>query len=159
MFQFVAVTQAGCRRSFPRHLLYRLATLAFAATFSLTVQLVYTQSLSAESKERPNIVLILADDLGYGDLSCYGATKVSTPNIDSLARDGRRFTDAYSPSSVCTPSRYNLLTGRYAWRTWIRSGTAWAYDPLLIEPERFEPATLGSEGQTSHRRRSPNWSS
>ena len=94
------------------------------------------------STEQPNVVLILADDLGYGDLSCYGATKVSTPNIDSLARDGRRFTDAYSPSSVCTPSRYNLLTGRYAWRTWIQSGTAWAYDPLLIEPERFTLADL-----------------
>ena len=96
----------------------------------------------AAPHERPNVVFILADDLGYGDLSCYGATKVSTPNIDSLAKDGRRFTDAYSPSSVCTPSRYNLLTGRYAWRTWMQSGTAWAYDPLLIEPDRFTLADL-----------------
>ena len=96
----------------------------------------------AITADRPNVVFILADDLGYGDLGCYGATKVATPNIDALARDGRRFTDAYSPSSVCTPSRYNLLTGRYAWRTWIQSGTAWAYDPLLIEPERFTLADL-----------------
>tara|TARA_R110002049_G_scaffold4601_5_gene32371 strand:- start:519862 stop:521355 length:1494 start_codon:yes stop_codon:yes gene_type:complete len=98
-------------------------------------------AVSAES-DHPNVVFILADDLGYGDLSCYGATKISTPNIDSLARDGRRFTDVYSPSSVCTPSRYNLMTGRYAWRTWIQSGTAWAYDPLLINPERFTLADL-----------------
>ncbi|MGB0258937.1 MAG: sulfatase-like hydrolase/transferase, partial [Coraliomargarita sp.] len=63
--------------------------------------------------ERPNIVLIYADDLGYGDLSCYGATKIDTPNIDSLAAEGRLFTDAHSTSAVCTPSRYALLTGEY----------------------------------------------
>ena len=62
---------------------------------------------------QPNIVLIFADDLGYGDLSCYGATKVQTPNIDQLASEGRRFTDAHSASAVCTPSRYALLTGEY----------------------------------------------
>lgn len=72
-------------------------------------------------RTKPNIVFILADDLGYGDLSCYGATKIRTPNIDRLASEGRRFTDAHSPASVCTPTRYNLLTGRYAWRTWASS--------------------------------------
>ena len=65
---------------------------------------------------QPNIVLILADDLGYGDVGCYGATKVKTPNIDRLASEGRRFTDAHSASSVCTPSRYALLTGEYPFR-------------------------------------------
>lgn len=59
----------------------------------------------------PNIVLILADELGYGDVGCYGATKVKTPHIDRLASEGRRFTDAHSASAVCTPSRYALLTG------------------------------------------------
>ena len=63
--------------------------------------------------EGPNIVLIFADDLGYGDLGCYGATKVKTPNIDRLAEQGRMFTDAHSASAVCTPSRYALLTGEY----------------------------------------------
>lgn len=91
---------------------------------------------------KPNVLFILADDLGYGDLSCYGATKVSTPNIDSLAKEGRRFTDAHSPSSVCTPTRYNLMTGRYAWRTWVGGSTVWANDPLLIEPDRFTLADL-----------------
>jgi arylsulfatase A-like enzyme len=66
--------------------------------------------------ENPNVVLIFADDLGYGDLGCYGATKLHTPNIDQLAADGRRFTDAHSASAVCTPSRYALLTGDYPFR-------------------------------------------
>lgn len=66
--------------------------------------------------EPPNVVIIFADDLGYGDLGCYGATKVQTPNIDQLAAEGRRFTDAHSASAVCTPSRYALLTGEYPHR-------------------------------------------
>ncbi len=65
------------------------------------------------AEQPPNVVLIFADDLGYGDLGCYGATKVQTPNIDRLAVEGRRFTDAHSVSAVCTPSRYALLTGQY----------------------------------------------
>jgi arylsulfatase A-like enzyme len=64
----------------------------------------------------PNIVVILADDLGYGDLGCYGATAVKTPNADRLAREGLRFTDGYATSATCTPSRYSMLTGEYAWR-------------------------------------------
>ncbi|MEN9404395.1 MAG: hypothetical protein RL091_3098 [Verrucomicrobiota bacterium] len=81
----------------------------------------------------PNIVVILADDIGYGDLACYGATKVRTPNLDRLAREGARFTDAHATASVCTPARYALLTGRYAWRqpnTSIAPGDS----PLLIKP-------------------------
>ena len=64
----------------------------------------------------PNVVVILADDLGYGDLGCYGATKIVTPHCDRLAREGRRFTDAHSPSAVCSPTRFGLLTGCYPWR-------------------------------------------
>src|SRR5438034_4863320 len=69
---------------------------------------------------RPNIVLIYSDDVGYGDVSCYGARRVKTPNIDKLATSGLRFTNAHSSSATCTPSRYALLTGEYAWR---RKGT------------------------------------
>lgn len=89
--------------------------------------------------EPPNVVLIFADDLGYGDLGCYGATKVKTPNIDRLAREGRRFTDAHSVSAVCTPSRYGLLTGEYPMRgnggrgIW---GPAPITSPLLIDTEK-----------------------
>jgi arylsulfatase A len=71
---------------------------------------------AAGSAARPNVVLIMADDLGYGDLSCYGATKISTPHCDRLAREGRRFTDAHAPSASCSPTRFGLLTGGYPWR-------------------------------------------
>jgi arylsulfatase A-like enzyme len=81
----------------------------------------------------PNIVFILSDDVGYGDLVCYGATKVKTPNLDRLAREGTRFTDAHSTGSVCTPTRFAFMSGRYAWRqagTGIAPGNA----TLLIKP-------------------------
>ena len=67
--------------------------------------------------KNPNIIVVLADDLGYGDLSCYGATEIVTPNIDRLAKEGRRFTSGYCSASTCTPTRYSLLTGNYAFRT------------------------------------------
>ncbi|MFA7369010.1 MAG: sulfatase-like hydrolase/transferase, partial [Kiritimatiellales bacterium] len=71
---------------------------------------------SAKAKDRPNVVIILADDLGYTDTGCYGAEKIQTPNIDRLAKEGMRFTDAHSPAAVCSPSRYGLLTGQYPFR-------------------------------------------
>jgi arylsulfatase A len=69
----------------------------------------------------PNIVIILADDLGYGDVGCFNPeSKIPISNVDHLARQGVRFTDAHSPSAVCTPTRYGILTGRYCWRTWLK---------------------------------------
>ena len=68
------------------------------------------------NKSKPNIVLILADDMGYGDVSCYGATSLTTPHIDRLAAEGLRFTDGYCSASTCTPTRFSFLTGKYAWR-------------------------------------------
>ncbi len=73
-------------------------------------------SVVASAQPRPNIVLIYADDLGYGDVSSYGATTIKTPNMDRLAREGLRFTDAHASAATCTPSRYAMLTGEYAWR-------------------------------------------
>jgi arylsulfatase A len=90
---------------------------------------------------RPNIVLILADDLGYGDVGCYGATKVRTPSIDRLAREGRRFTDAHSASSVCTPSRYALLTGEYPFRRNLW-GPLMNQSALVVDPRRSTVASL-----------------
>jgi len=88
-----------------------------AKLVALSALLTSVSSLAADpAVPRPNIVLINADDLGYGDLSCYGATKLKTPNIDRLAREGRRFTDAHSASAVCSPSRFGLLTGQYPLR-------------------------------------------
>jgi arylsulfatase A-like enzyme len=73
-------------------------------------------ALHAADAPKPNLIVILADDLGYGDVGCYGATMIKTPNIDRLAREGMKFSDAHSPASVCSPSRYGLLSGRYPWR-------------------------------------------
>ncbi len=101
---------------------------------------------AAAPTARPNIVLILADDLGFGDLGCYGATRIKTPNIDRLAAQSLRFTDAHATSATCTPSRYALLTGEYPWRrsgTGILPGNA----ALIIEPGRVTlPAMLQQAG-------------
>jgi arylsulfatase A-like enzyme len=88
--------------------------------------------------DRPNIVLIFADDMGYGDLGANNpSSKIPTPNLDQLAEEGLRFTDAHAASSVCSPSRYALLTGRYCWRTPLQRGVLWPWDPPLIEPDRL----------------------
>jgi arylsulfatase A-like enzyme len=98
---------------------------------------------SAEKPNVPNIVLILADDLGYGDLPCYNKdSKIPTPNLDRLAGQGMRFTDAHTPSSLCTPTRYGLSTGRYCWRTSLKRGVLNGYSPFLIEPKRLTLASL-----------------
>ena len=87
-------------------------------------------------KEKPNIVLIYADDIGYGDLSCYGATRVQTPNVDALAANGLQFRNAHAAAATSTPSRYGLFTGEYPWR---RNGTQVADGDaaLIIKPHRF----------------------
>ena len=86
-----------------------------------------------DASRPPHIVLILADDLGAGDLGCLNPdAKTATPHLDTLARDGVVFTDAHSPSAVCSPTRYGILTGRYCWRTTLKSGVLWTDDPLLI---------------------------
>jgi arylsulfatase A len=96
---------------------------------------------SLVAADKPNVILINADDLGYGDLSCYGATKLKTPNVDRLAKEGRRFTDAHSASAVCCPSRYGLLTGRYPLRRnfW---GPIKENQPLTIDPGKLTLAAL-----------------
>src|SRR5882757_7322045 len=96
--------------------------------------------------EKPNIILLYADDLGYGDVGCYGATAVQTPNVDRLAREGLRFTDGHAAAATCTPSRYALLTGEYAWRkpgTGVLPGDA----ALIINPKRTTlPSMLKQAG-------------
>ena len=93
---------------------------------------------------RPNIVLIMCDDLGYGDVQCLNPKngKIKTPYIDRLASQGMTFTDAHSGSSVCTPTRYGLLTGRYSWRTRLQSGVVQGFAPCLIAPGRLTVAGL-----------------
>lgn len=92
--------------------------------------------------DSPNIIYIMADDMGYGDLGCYGATKIPTPNTDKLAAEGMRFTDAHSSSAVCTPSRYSVLTGRYCWRTRLQRWVTGGFDLPLIDPARLTIASM-----------------
>ena len=90
---------------------------------------------------RPNVVMIVADDLGYGDLKCYGAKNVETPAVDSLAKSGVRFTDMHAVAATSTPSRYSLLTGEYAWRkpgTDVAPGDA----GMIIRPEQYTIADM-----------------
>jgi arylsulfatase A-like enzyme len=115
----------------------------------LLVACLSTAVVAAPPEARPNIVLIYADDLGYGDVGCNGATAVKTPNVDKLAQTGLRFTSGYCTSATCTPSRYSLLTGEYAFRkrgTGVLPGDA----GLIIEPGRTTlPAILKQAGYTT----------
>ncbi len=115
-----------------KHMMILLTALSTLSSFC-------TPSSAAD--RQPNIIFLMADDIGYGDWGCYGATKVKTPNLDRLAAQGRRFTDAHSPSAVCTPTRYAVMTGEYAWRkpgTGILPGTA----ALIVEPGRVTVPSL-----------------
>ncbi|MCE9610601.1 MAG: arylsulfatase [Chthoniobacter sp.] len=118
--------------------------------FCGALSLLALSAFSAEApRTRPNILYILSDDVGYGDVGCYGATHVRTPHLDRLAKEGTRFTDAHSTGSVCTPTRFALLTGRYAWRqpgTGIAAGNAAA----LIKPGTLTvPALLRQAGYST----------
>src|SRR2546423_14326596 len=105
-----------------------------------------TGSRALAAAPPPNIVYMYADDLGYGDVGCYGATRVKTPNLDRVAASGIRFTHAHSSSATCTPSRYSLMTGEYAFRkrgTGVLPGDA----SLIVEPGRYTlPAMLRQAG-------------
>jgi arylsulfatase A-like enzyme len=108
-----------------------LATLLLIASCALAV---------ADSK--PNIVYIICDDLGYGDIQCLApeTSKIPTPNADQLALEGMTFTDAHSGSSVCTPTRYGIMTGRYSWRTKLQKGVVTGFAPCLIDKDRMTVA-------------------
>ncbi|MCA9126669.1 MAG: arylsulfatase [Planctomycetales bacterium] len=110
--------------------------------WALLVQYVVASVNPACEAAPPNIVIVLADDLGYGDVQTLNAdSTIPTPNLDRLAKQGLTFTDAHSPSAVCTPTRYGLLTGRYCWRI-MRSGVLGGYSPPLLEPGRRTIANL-----------------
>lgn len=114
----------------------KLAPLLVPLTFALLVP-------HAPAADKPNVVVILCDDLGYGDVKANNPDcKIATPHMDRIAREGVRFTDAHTPSSVCTPTRYGLLTGRYNWRTKLQQGVLGGLSPRLIEPGRETIASL-----------------
>lgn len=117
--------------------------LVLCVVHALAVRLVHAKDSSAKVVP-PNIVFILADDMGYGDVHALNPErcKIKTPNLDRLANQGMVFTDAHSGSSVCTPTRYGILTGRYAWRTRLQSSVLYGTSPSLIAPNRLTTAKL-----------------
>jgi arylsulfatase A-like enzyme len=127
-------------------------TLLRSAALGLGLLAAWPNAAMADHHEaKPNIVFILADDLGYGDVGCYNPeAKAPTPNIDRLAREGMRFTDAHSPSTVCTPTRYSLLTGRMAFRNGMKGVFTGAGGPCLIKEDRLTIAgMLRDQGYTT----------
>lgn len=105
---------------------------------SLLMLIASLSSQTLAAAEKPNIVFILCDDLGYGDVHCLApaTSKIPTPHADKLGKQGMTFTDAHSGSSVCTPTRYGLMTGRYSWRTRLQKGVVTGYAPSLIAADR-----------------------
>lgn len=119
-----------------RHVIALICAAGIAATIPLS-------AYAKAGTRNPNIVVILADDMGYGDAGCYNDnSKIPTPHLDQMAVEGMRFTDAHTPSAVCSPTRYGLLTGRYAWRTDMKKGVLGAWDPPLIEKDRLTLASM-----------------
>lgn len=118
----------------------------------LTSLIIASQAFCAGADQKPNIVYILADDLGYGDVQCLNPKrgKIATPHMDRLAKDGMTFTDAHTSSSVCTPTRYSIMTGRYNWRTKLQKGVLNGYGEPLIAKERLTvPGFLRKNGYTT----------
>ena len=113
----------------------KLLTIALVSSAIGTGQKALAQTRGTTT-DKPNVIIILADDLGYGDLECYGAKNVQTPNINKLAQSGIRFTNGHAVAATSTPSRYSLLTGEYAWRregTDVAAGNA----GMIIKPSQL----------------------
>ena len=109
----------------------------------LTLLCGWLMCLTALAADRPNIIVILADDQGFGDLGANNPqSKIATPHLDALAKGGVRFTDGHTSSGVCTPTRYSLLTGRYHWRTRLQNGVLGGFSPPLIAKDRLTLAGL-----------------
>jgi len=127
------------------HTSRRAETLRLLPTIVCAIAAALACAANPAAADAPNVVVIYADDLGYGDLGCYGATHVQTPNIDRLASQGRRFTDAHTASAVCSPSRYTLLTGRYP----VRHGNLWGpiflKVPLVVAEDRVTVADVAKD--------------
>ncbi|MFG0260821.1 MAG: arylsulfatase [Novipirellula sp. JB048] len=130
--------RGGLRTGVPRGSLFVTAVLT-----ALCWHPVGTTRLYAAASDAPNLIFILADDQGVGDVSALNPEgKIATPHIDRIAREGMIFTDAHSSSSVCTPTRYSVLTGRYHWRTHLQRGVLGGFSPPLISPGRLTVASL-----------------
>jgi len=123
--------------NFTRRIFCKITSLA-AATASIN-----TMAKKTANNKLPNIIFILADDMGYGDIQYLNnQSKIPTPNLNKLAKEGMIFNDAHSNSAVCTPTRYGVLTGRYTWRTSLKRGVLFGFSKALIEPDRMTVASL-----------------
>ncbi|MCA9143309.1 MAG: sulfatase-like hydrolase/transferase [Planctomycetaceae bacterium] len=135
MFQSLAMTSAACCQTFPHGLLHRLTGLAISTAVILVAQTTHMQRVDAGQASRPNIVYIMADELGYYELSCVGNPNIQTPNLDRMAAEGLRFTQALAGSSVCAPTRCTLMTGKHSGHTSIRvngGGTPLRADEVTV---------------------------
>src|SRR2546423_4972963 len=130
---------------------FRQVTLALSLAF-VSINVNFDRASAAEKDSRPNILFILADDLGYGDLGCYGQQKIKTPNIDKLAANGMRFTDCYAGSTVCAPSRCALMTGLHTGHAFIRGNATLALRPgdltiaEVLKKAGYKTALIGKWG-------------
>jgi len=120
MVPFLVMMLTACRRPVPYPLRSHVARLAVITCAALVFQMIHVEQLSAASADRPNIVFVLADDLGYGDLGCYGQRVIRTPRLDQMAAEGMRFTDFYAGATVCAPSRCVLMTGQHLGHCQVR---------------------------------------
>ncbi|MCP4816683.1 MAG: sulfatase-like hydrolase/transferase, partial [Planctomycetaceae bacterium] len=113
-----------------------MITRLFSCYFTVTLVII-SWTVPGHAAQLPNIVFILADDMGYGDVHALNPkSRIPTPHLDQLSASGMTFTDAHTPSAVCTPTRYGLLTGRYCWRSRLKRGVLNGYGTPLIEPDR-----------------------
>ncbi len=120
-----------------------IRTCVSAAILAVFLVSAESRATAAAEPEQPNILFILCDDLGYGDVACNNPQcKIPTPRVDRLAAEGMRFTDAHTTSSVCTPTRYSILTGRYNWRSRLQAGVLGGLSERLIEPGRLTVAEM-----------------
>ncbi len=138
MFQYFPRTQTdqqlpGARRVCSPHFLHSIPMLTIVANTLFFLLTCCTKSASAESNSKPNIVLILADDLGYGDLGCFGQKTLKTPRLDQMAKQGMRFTQFYAGCTVCAPSRCVLMTGKHSGRAVVRGNST---EPIIIKPDQ-----------------------
>ncbi|WP_346238377.1 arylsulfatase [Niabella insulamsoli] len=121
----------------------KVSTLAFLMTILIASCGPTAKTRQTSMSKHPNIIYVLADDLGYGDVAALNKdSKIATPGLDRLAAEGMLFTDAHSPSAVCTPTRYSIVTGRYNWRSTLKKGVLSGDSPALIDPERKTVATI-----------------
>ena len=136
VFKFIAnIIHLSAKKMYNSSIFFLMALFLYSCNSN--------KQLETEKTKLPNIVVILADDMGYGDVQAYNPeSKIATPNINSLAEEGMKFTDAHTNSSVCTPTRYGLVTGRYAWRTRLKRGVLSGYSDHLIDTSRTTIASL-----------------